>query len=575
MSGNSVWLSLAIAASVAVTPPFAAHAAIGDTPGGETKRETGAQESIAAGWGNGSVTAGELKEYVISKVGMEMRHRNEITRGGLRLLLEEIIGQKLLLRAARDRDLLVDPKFTHSYALASAKEVADRYVREVLGKTLAVPEKELAAALPKRKDVVRIKYIIVPTEEEAREVIERIGGGMPFDEAIERYSTVKTAPGAFLDVRDMEDTLDEEVRTRILDLSQGEISGVLPMKIGYGVVLPIEKRTMTGDELAYLSQEKGRALFQRNISRYVAGLYEEMGIELNEQELMLAAAEDFEFRKPHRPVLTVSGKPVFFDDYVRTRDVHLRDTMKARTPADLYSAYKVEFENVAITLALARDAASRKGWKEPEEAKQREIREKLAMRVLGENLFDGIEVTEKEIEKEYRGNKKAFTIKKRYKALQLTFSSRQEADRFRKTVSTPKEFFRQYRQRETKEDRFQNTFFEWKNDDSLKEETRKAFDKSGKGKLTEVITVGEGKHQVYLIEEVQKNYVIPYDQVRVNIKRGLLRHKQETALAKFVEGLRKKQTIRISEPVLDRVLADLNEKGHRTIPGKGGEGNKR
>lgn len=575
MSGKNVLLCCAIAISMAAASPVAATAAIRDNTAGSAREGSVVPGAVAAQWAGGTVTADELKEYAISKAGMAMRHGRDLTAQGIRNLLDEFIGQKMLLQAARDKNLLDSPKYLNSFEILSAKEMADRYVKEVLGARFAVTDEEAAAVLPKRNTVVRIKHVIVPTEEGAREVLEQIRAGMPFDEAIERYSTVRTPPGAFVDVRDMDDYLDEDVRAKILDLSPGEVSGVLPMKIGYGVVIAIDRRVMDREELDRLAGDRKRAIFQGKVGKHIDALREKTGIELNEKELMLAAAEDFEFGKPHRPVLTVSGKEVFFDDYLRTRDVHLRDAMKIRSPADLYSAYRVELENVGIAMALAEEAMSESGWKMPDGRKPSEIREQLAMRVLGEDLFAGMGVEEDEVREEYRKNRKAFTIGKRYQVRRLTFSARGEAEKFRKSVKTPEEFYRQLRQRETRDDRYRNTFYEWQNDTQLDEKTKSALDKAGKGKLTEVLSISDTIHYVYFVEDVEKNYLIPYEQVRVNIKRELLRRKQQEKLAEYVRDLRKKEAVRIFGKTVEAVRQDLNTKRRRISPGHGEGGKKK
>ena len=575
MPGRNLVLYCTIAITVGLASTFASATAIRDNTARNGKEESAVSGAIAARWKSGTVKADELKEYAISKAGMAMRHGRELTQEGIRNLLDELIGQKLLLQAAGDRKLMDSPAYRNSLAILSAKEVADRYVKEVLGERLAVTDEEVDAVLPERNEVVRIKHVIVPTEEEARGVLEKIRAGMPFDEAIERYSTVRTAPGAFVDVRDTEDYLDKEVRAKILDLSQGEVSGILPMKIGYGVVLAIEKRVMDREERDRLAGERKRAIFQRKIGEHVDALRRKIGIEVNGKELMLAADEDYEFGKPHRPVLTVAGKQVYFDDYVRTRDVHLRDALKIRSPADLYSAYRVELENVGIAMALAEEATSETGWKGADAGNSREIREKLALRVLGEELFAGNEVKEDEVSSEYRENRKAFTVERRYKVRRLTFSTREEAVKFRGSVKTPEEFYRQLRQRETREDRYRNTFYEWQDDNQLDEKTKSAFDAAGKGKLTGVLSIGESIHYVYFVDEVEKNHLIPYEQVRVKIKRELLRRMQEKKLVDYVNVLRKREAVRISVKTVEAVRSDLNGKRLRISPGHGEGGIKR
>jgi hypothetical protein len=534
-------------------------------PGGGTQeRKAPRDETTVARWGGVSITASQLKDYAIGRAGMAVRHGGEITPDAIRALLQEMIGRKVLKAEAGKPEVLSDPRFTGSYALASAREVANRYVSQVLREKFAVTDEEAAAEMPKRRDVVRIKQVVVPTREEAQEVLGKVRGGMSFEEAIEKYSTVKMAPGAFVEIRENYDLLDEGAREAILGLGQGDLSGVIPMKIGYGVVLAVEKRVMDDAEWNALAQERKRALFERKVTRHYENLMRDARIDLFDRELMLAAGEDFEFQTPRRAVMAVGGEKVFFDDYTRTRDVHVRDTVKARTAQDLYKAYKVEFESLAVSMTLAKVAAKEKGRTEPEGGRRDQIRDSIAMKVFGERLFDGIAASDEEVRKEYDGNPDAFTIKKRYRVRRLTFPNVAEANKFRKSVKGPEEFYRQLRQRESREDRYENTFFEWKDFDRLDEKTKKAFGKAKKGKLTEPVESGKKQQYVYFIDDIEKNYRIPFPEVRVNIKRTLLRRKQEAKLAEFVNGEKKKMDIKIFDSPIRKVAEQINKKKKHT-----------
>ncbi len=529
----------------------------------------GSRSAVVAEWQGGTVTTSQLEEFSISKAGMAMRHGNVLTAEGIRRLLDEMIGQKILVREAMTLENLSDPRFTGACDIAFAQEIANRYTREILKARFAVSDNELSAALPKDRSIVRIKVLVVPTAVEAEEVLKGVKAGMTFDEGVEKYSLVKSPPGSFIDLRDTDDYLDDEGRRRVRSLAKGDISPVLPMKIGYGIVLVFEKRDMDEKEWSALAQERRIRIFQKKVGAHYDGLRKNAAIEVNGTELMMAAGEDFEFLPSRRVVLAVSGRNVYFDDYVRTRDIHLRDAMKVTNARDLYNAYKVEFENLGITLALAKEVASEQGWTEPPLEKKTQIRETVAVRVLGENLFEGLAVTDAEARKEYDGNRKFFTVKKRYKVRRITFSSAEEAKRFRNSVKSPEMFYKELRARETRDDRFQNTYFEWKDAENLDEISRKEFEKTRKGKLTPVISPGVGVHYVYLVDDIEKNHLIPFEEVRMGIKRGILRQKQEKKLGEFVGKRVQKYKVKIHEEPLGKLLAEIIRKRKKLDPGHG------
>lgn len=522
-------------------------------------------DSAVARWGNDRILASELKDFVIGRMGMAMRHGRKVTLDEVRALLNEMIGNQILNAEAGKPEIFTDPRFTGAYALASAREVANLYVKEVLGKRFAVTDEEAAAEMPKRRDVARIQQVVVPTREEAQEVLDKVRGGMPFDEAIQKYSIVKTAAGAFTEIREDYDLIDEVSRKTILDMGQGEITGILPTRIGHAVVLVVEKLSIDDAGWKAILEDRKRRVFERKVARHYEEIMRGGKWELFDPDLKTAVGEDFEFRPAHRAVMALDGEKVFFDDYMRSRDVHLRDTIRTSSVLDLYNAYRAEFENLPVVIRLSKAAAAEKGWTEPEGKRRDQLRDSIARKVFGERIFAGISAEEEEIRKEYDGNAPAFTVKKRYKARRLTFRSFDEAKKFRKTVKKPKDFYDQVKQKETKEDRYENNFFEWKNFDRLDEKTKKAFGQTKKGKLTEPIEGSKKQFYLFFIEEIEKNYRIPYEEVRLNIKRAILRRKQEAKLSEIVRDQLGKTKVEFFDESIRKVAEQVN-KGKKHAP---------
>lgn len=551
-----VFLGLALAWLVG--PYGTGFAAKPDPSAGRKGSKDFRHEPVARWSGGGVVTASQLIEHAVSRAGTAMRHGNEITPEGFRLLLDELVGQKLLLQQAKEKQVLADPRVARSYAMASAYKISDRYVREVLAKKFAPTDEEVAAALPKRRDVVRVKQIIVPTPEEAEEVLKKLRGGMSFDEAEEKHSIVKVVSGTTVEIRDDSDHFDEAIRRQLLELPQGQLSPALPVKIGYGIYLALERREIGEDEWNALRDARRKTLFEKKAGEHSQALMKELRVEVSTRELMLAAAEDYEFEPSHRPVLSLGGEVFYFDDYARTRDIHLRDTLKVKNAQDLYAGYKVQFENLGVALTLARAAAAEKGWTEPEEEAGEKLRDNIALKVLGEKLFDGLKVGDEEVRKEYRDHREAFVVKKRFKVRRVTFPTREAANEFRKSVKSPEDFYGRLRGAETKEDRYENTFEEWLNYDRLDALRKKAFDKARKGKLTEVVTFGEKKHVVYFVDDLKKNYQVPFEEARLNIKRTLLRQKQQKKLAEFVDAEKRSRKLEIFDAPIEQALATVN-----------------
>ncbi len=555
-------LSLAVAVQGDALAAKAGRRETGGTQGKMAARDN----TAVARWGDVSIPAYELKEYIVGRAGRMVRQGLKISPESARALLIEMIGQRILKAEAGKDEILNDPRFKGAYAIAAAREVADRYVKEVLRDRFAVTDNEVAAAMPKHRNFARIKQVVVQTREEAEQVLDNVRAGMSFDDAIEKYSTVRAAQGATVNVWEEYDLMGDEARDAILRLKQGELSGIIPIRIGYCIALAAEKRVMTDEEWNALFAQRRSDLFSRKAEAHNRELMRGVNIESFDRELMLAAGEDFEFQTSRRVVMTVDGEKVFFDDFVRSRDSHLRDKLKINSSEDLFKSYRVEFQNLAVIMRLAKAAAAEKGWTEPEGKLRDKVRESIAMKVLGERLFEGVGVSDEEVRKEYDDHADAFTIKKRYKVRRLTFPTVDAANKFRKSVKSPEDFYSRMRSLETKDDRYQNVYYEWKNIDRLDEKTKKAFGKTKKGKLTEPIEAPDKQQHVYFIDDIENNYRIPFKEVRLNIKKNILRQRQEVKISGFVDA-EISAAVKFYDASIRTVSEQINAmKKHRPLP---------
>ncbi len=106
---------------------------------------------------------------------------NEILSAKKRLL-DQMVDQKLLAVAARDKGLDKDPKVQKDWeSLEKQTLLGQLYRQEILDK--AQPsESELKSFYEKMKTEIKARHILVKTEDEAKEVLKQLKNGAVFDE---------------------------------------------------------------------------------------------------------------------------------------------------------------------------------------------------------------------------------------------------------------------------------------------------------------------------------------------------------------------------------------------------------
>lgn len=167
---------------------------------------------------------------------------------GKESLLRTLVDYKLFAKAAKERDLDEIPEIKRKIDATIEKTLAEVFLRNIF-ETTSISEKELSDYYDTHlkefriPEQIKIRQIVVETEEEAREIAEALKVGAEFEKIARERSIGSTAQwggelGWFGRGR-----LDPALEITGFSLEKGEISGIIKTSSGYNIIKLEEKRS--------------------------------------------------------------------------------------------------------------------------------------------------------------------------------------------------------------------------------------------------------------------------------------------------------------------------------------------
>lgn len=188
-----------------------------------------------------------LKEFNARIAKLPPYYRDMVEKDRKRYL-EEMIAEKLFYEDALRRGLNNDKEVAEVVMEAKRKIIITKLIKNDVEDKAKVSEDEIAQFYEANKDKLktpemwRASQILVPTEEEAREVLQKLSSGANFEEIARAQSKDATASrggdiGYF-----RAGQLVPDFERAALGLDVGQLSGIVHTKFGYHIIKLTDKK---------------------------------------------------------------------------------------------------------------------------------------------------------------------------------------------------------------------------------------------------------------------------------------------------------------------------------------------
>ena len=207
-------------------------------------KEPSPDDKVIAKVSNSSITLGDFK----ARIAKLPSYYREIVEKNKKRYLEEMIAEKLFYEEALRRGLNNDKEVAEVINEAKKKIVIAKLIKNDVEDKVKVSEDEIAAFYEANKDKLRTpemwraSQILVPTEQEAVDVLQKLNSGANFEDIARANSKDATASrggdiGYF-----RAGQLVPEFEKAAIGLNVGQLSGVVRTKFGYHIIKLTDKK---------------------------------------------------------------------------------------------------------------------------------------------------------------------------------------------------------------------------------------------------------------------------------------------------------------------------------------------
>ncbi len=200
---------------------------------------------------------------------------------GQKQFLDRLLRQELLVQEAEKRKLGDKPEVAEQVTAFRRQLLIRALLQDEIGSKVKVEDKDVQAYFTAHSDEfsgdkVHVRHILVPTEDEAKQILDRLAKNEPFEELAKKYSrdTQSAQKGGELDYFTREQMVPEFAKAAFA-LKPGEVSGPVKTAFGYHIIKLIDRQKgqpLTFDQVK--DQLRQRLLEEQQNARFTAWIAE-------------------------------------------------------------------------------------------------------------------------------------------------------------------------------------------------------------------------------------------------------------------------------------------------------------
>ena len=411
-------------------------------------------EGVVARLDSVLISADELRDFVAHMPqGLRSRKGGDEAREDY---LRSLLARYLMELEARAQGLDTLQAFHQSVIPRWREHLIEVYRQENLRGPVEVSEEEIRRyyeenALGRRR---QLAGIMLPEEERAREILERLSDGEAFEDLARQYSVDKNTAqrGGVWGFISPQEARRLKIPNAIFHtLPTGSVSDVLPLGKRYLVIRFLADSVSTLQQehariLNYLRAEKRRDYARRHLEDLTKTLQwklEEEGLHLileKTRERPALLLGQLTSTEAARPLFSYQGGTVAVKDYLEAiwEEPLARSGWAVRDSAEIVSTART----LLMEEALLVEAARRQGI--PERVEQREWLERERRDLVVEQLrqrevLDKVVVSEAEVRKFYEEHSEFFRQSQEFYLVEVLVETAEEADALRQRLDSGEE----------------------------------------------------------------------------------------------------------------------------------------
>ncbi|WP_127144123.1 peptidylprolyl isomerase [Pelagibacterium montanilacus] len=291
---NALMASAAFALTLFAAPAMAQGEGETPAPAPAVQEAEAAQtrspDTILATVGGVEITEGDLL-YAAEDLAQDLQQVPPADRRAF--LLTVLIDMKVMANAARGEGLDESETFARRLDYLEDRALRRAFFSEVIeagvtDERIEETYEELVAEFEPEPEL-RARHILVPTIEEAQEVLAELEGGMAFEEAATEYSidTGSAAEGGDLGWF-RTGMMVEPFEQAAFALEVGQMSEPVESQFGFHIIELQDRRVSSAPPLEQLQPQIAQQVLYENFDSIVSSLKEEANVEISDPELAAA-----------------------------------------------------------------------------------------------------------------------------------------------------------------------------------------------------------------------------------------------------------------------------------------------
>ncbi len=241
--------------------------------------------------GDMKVTVSDFNERIAN---LPSRYQNVIKRRK-KEFLQEFINDMILYQEAVRQGLNKDKEVLKVVDEARKKILIARLLKDSIDDTIEISNDEIATYYTDNKnnymlpEVLRVSHILVPTREQAEEIVSELENGASFEETARAKSVDPTAQNGGDIGYFPRGQLIPEFERACVEIEIDEIAGPVKTKLGYHIVKLTDRKEPAQKPLIQVKEEIRSTLYTKKrrekFNRMIKDLTEKTKVEINEKAL--------------------------------------------------------------------------------------------------------------------------------------------------------------------------------------------------------------------------------------------------------------------------------------------------